>query len=209
MQPSRRSPMGRKELTELIREQMEAKHSEKFGMSYIKEAMEDILESILREAEKAPVLINGFGVFYLHSQKERNSGRNFWENGFATIPERTFIKLKFSRKLRKRFQDPYCLQAYSRRGTFSCASLIKSIRFLNKELAKDYADILHFLFQGIYDFLDMGYQVHFRRFGNFWIYRKVEHKGADPRNGTPLDLPAIRIPKFKITAMNIKDTINQ
>ena len=59
----------------------------------------------------------------------------------------------------------------------------------------------------IRDVIASGDSIRFYRFGNFTTSKRAAHKGQDPSTGKKINIPACRVPKFKMSK-SLKTAVN-
>lgn len=87
------------------------------------------------------------------------------------------------------------------------AELIESIAKATEMTKHDIGKAVEALVSIVIEATSKGDKVHIGGLGAFSITERKERKGANPRTGEPITIPAARVPKFT-AAKGFKDAVN-
>jgi integration host factor beta subunit len=73
---------------------------------------------------------------------------------------------------------------------------------------KDIAYVVYLIFAAMSDALKRGERIEIRGFGNFTVRRRREIRGRNPKTSDAINLPARKVPFFKV-GKDLYDMINR
>lgn len=87
------------------------------------------------------------------------------------------------------------------------AELVEEVARAADLTKKDSEVIVETVFDSIIKSLNAGEKIELRGFGSFRVRQRDSRRGRNPKTGTPVDIPAKRVPYFK-PGKELKELIN-
>ena len=87
------------------------------------------------------------------------------------------------------------------------AELVEEVARAAELTKKDSEVIVEEVFKNIIQALNRGEKIELRGFGSFRVRQRDARRGRNPKTGTPVDIPAKRVPYFK-PGKELKELIN-
>ena len=87
------------------------------------------------------------------------------------------------------------------------AELVEEVARAAELTKKDSEVIVDEVFKNIIQALNRGEKIELRGFGSFRVRQRDARRGRNPKTGTPVDIPAKRVPYFK-PGKELKELIN-
>lgn len=88
------------------------------------------------------------------------------------------------------------------------AELVEEVSKTSELTKKDAERLVEIVFDSLIDTLNKGEKIELRGFGSFRLRERNERRGRNPKTGTPVEIPAKRVPYFK-PGKELREIINQ
>ncbi|MGI8996067.1 MAG: HU family DNA-binding protein [Pyrinomonadaceae bacterium] len=88
------------------------------------------------------------------------------------------------------------------------AELVEDVARAAELTKKDAERLVEIVFESIIDTLNGGEKIELRGFGSFRVRERGARRGRNPKTGSPVDIPAKRVPYFK-PGKELKELINE
>lgn len=87
------------------------------------------------------------------------------------------------------------------------AELVEEVSRAAELTKKDAERLIEVVFERIITSLNEGTKIELRGFGSFRVRQRNARRGRNPKTGTPVDIPAKRVPYFK-PGKELKELVN-